>query len=65
MNPAAGSPWEVTGYVHNVVFTCGTVPDADGTVTIYWGGADCVMCVGEANLMDLVGLCLQHGRSPV
>ena len=58
-------PWEITGYVHNVVFTCGAVPVSDGTVKIYWGGADPVMCVGEANLTDLVALCLQHSRSAV
>jgi predicted GH43/DUF377 family glycosyl hydrolase len=56
-------PWEVTGYVHNVVFSCGAVPEPDGTVKIYWGGADTVMCVGEANLSDLVALCLEHGRA--
>jgi len=58
-------PWEVTGYVHNVVFSCGAVPEPDGTVKIYWGGADTVMCVGEANAADLVALCLQHGRSAI
>ena len=57
-------PWEVTGYVHNVVFTCGAVAETDGTVKIYWGGADTVMCVGEANLADLVDLCLDHNRLP-
>jgi predicted GH43/DUF377 family glycosyl hydrolase len=31
-------------------------------VKIYWGGADTVMCVGEANVADLVALCLEHGR---
>ena len=41
-------PWEVTGYVSNVVFTCGAVAESDGTVKIYWGGADTVMCAGEA-----------------
>ena len=55
-------PWEITGYVHNVVFTCGAVAESDGTVKIYWGGADTVMCVGEANVSDLVALCLDHGR---
>ena len=55
-------PWEITGYVHNVVFTCGAVAEPDGTVKIYWGGADTVMCVGEAKLSDLVALCLDHGR---
>jgi len=58
-------PWEITGYVHNVVFTCGAVPEPDETVKIYWGGADTVMCVGEANVADLVALCLQHSRSAV
>ena len=55
-------PWERTGYVHNVVFTCGAVPEADGTVKIYWGAADTVMCVGEANISDLIELCTDHGR---
>src|SRR5579884_726215 len=57
-------PWEVTGYVHNVVFTCGAVAESDGSVKIYWGGADTVMCVGEADISDLVALCLDHGRPP-
>lgn len=57
-------PWEITGYVSNVVFTCGAVPEPDGTVKIYWGGADSVMCVGEAKLAELVDLCLKHSRSP-
>jgi len=56
-------PWELTGYVHNVVFTCGAVPEPDGTVKIYWGGADTVMCVGEADICALVALCVDHGRS--
>jgi predicted GH43/DUF377 family glycosyl hydrolase len=56
-------PWEITGYVHNVVFTCGAVAEPDGTVKIYWGGADTVMCAGEANISDLVALCLEHGRA--
>jgi hypothetical protein len=44
------------------VFTCGAVAEDDGTVKIYWGGADTVMCVGEANISDLVALCLDRGR---
>lgn len=57
--------WEVTGYVHNVVFTCGAVPEDDGTVKIYWGGADKVMCVGTAIIDDLVNLCLHDARPPM
>ena len=55
-------PWEVTGYVHNVVFTCAAVPEEDGTLKIYWGGADTVMCAGTAVSEDLVELCLTNSR---
>ncbi|MCH7702744.1 MAG: glycoside hydrolase family 130 protein [Planctomycetes bacterium] len=55
-------PWEVTGYVHNVVFTCGAIPEDDGTVKIYWGGADKVMCVGTASIDELVDLCIKDAR---
>jgi predicted GH43/DUF377 family glycosyl hydrolase len=48
--------------VHNVVFSCAAVPENDGTVKIYWGGADKVMCVGTAKIDDLVNLCLQKPR---
>jgi predicted GH43/DUF377 family glycosyl hydrolase len=61
---APEDPWEITGYVHNVVFTCGTVEDDDGDVKIYWGGADTVMCVGTARVDDLVDLCLDNSRLP-
>ena len=58
-------PWEVTGYVSNVVFTCGAIPEDDGTVKIYWGGADTVMCAGTAHIDDLVRLCLDKPRAAV
>jgi len=54
--------YEVAGYVHNVVFSCGAVPEDDGTVKIFWGGADTVMCVGIAEIKDLVELCLKNAR---
>ena len=54
--------WELTGYVHNVVFSCGAIAEADGTLKIYWGGADSVMCVGTAKIADLVAVCLSRGR---
>lgn len=56
-------PWEISGYVHNVVFSCGAVAEDDGSVKIYWGGADAVMCAGEAKLDDLVDLCLRRPRA--
>ncbi len=55
-------PWEITGYVHNVVFTCGAVPEDDGTVKLYWGGADKVMCAGTAVIDELVDRCLTDNR---
>ncbi len=57
-------PWEVTGYVHNVVFCCGAIPEEDGTVKIYWGGADTVMCAGTAQISNLVDMCLEKARPP-
>lgn len=55
--------YEITGYVPNVVFTCGAIPEQDGSVKIYWGGADTVMCVGTANIEELVDHCLNNNRS--
>jgi len=59
-------PWEITGYVSNVVFTCGAVPEDDGSVKIYWGGADSVMCVGTTDIDTLVQMCLGNKvRAPL
>jgi predicted GH43/DUF377 family glycosyl hydrolase len=55
--------YEITGYVPNVVFSCGAIPEPDGSVKIYWGAADTVMCVGTANLEELVDHCLKNSRS--
>jgi len=55
-------PWELVGYVHNVVFTCGAVPEDDGTLKLYWGAADKVMCAGTAVIDDLTNLCLTNSR---
>jgi len=57
--------WEVVGYVHNVVFTCGAVSEEDGTLKLYWGGADKVMCAGTAVTGELVELCLKDSRPPM
>ncbi len=56
-------PWEVAGYVHNVVFTCGAVAEDDGTVKLYWGGADSVVCAGTTKIDNLIHLCTHRGRS--
>jgi predicted GH43/DUF377 family glycosyl hydrolase len=48
--------------VPNVVFTCGAVPEEDGTLKLYWGGADKVMCAGMAVIDELIDLCLNNSR---
>ncbi len=57
--------WEVTGYVHNVVFCCGAVAEPGGELKIYWGGADTVVCVGTAVISELVDLCLCKSRPTI
>jgi predicted GH43/DUF377 family glycosyl hydrolase len=57
--------YERTGYVPNVVFCCGAVPEKDGSIKIYWGGADQVMCVGTAKINELVEYCLKYPRPPL
>lgn len=57
-------PWEVTGYVHNVVFTCGAVAEEDDSIKIYWGGADTVVCAGTAQASELARLCREKPRPP-
>lgn len=58
-------PWELVGYVHNVVFSCAAIPEDDGTLKLYWGAADKVMCVGTAVIDELVDFCLNNPRSPL
>ena len=58
-------PWERSGYVPNVIFTCGAIPDEDGNIIIYWGGADTVMCAGTAYISDLVDMCCKNSRPPL
>ena len=57
--------WEISGYVPNVVFTCGAVSEDDGSVKIYWGSADTVMCVGTAIIKELVRSCIDNPRSAI
>lgn len=59
------APWERAGYVPNVVFCCGAVAEDDGTLKLYWGGADTVMCAGTAVIDELVELCLTDSREPM
>lgn len=55
-------PWEITGYVHNVVFCCAAILEKKDQIRLYWGGADTVMCTGIANVNDLIDLCIKKSR---
>jgi predicted GH43/DUF377 family glycosyl hydrolase len=48
--------------VPNVVFSCAAIPEPDGSVKLYWGGADSVMCVGSARIEELVDRGVNRGR---
>jgi predicted GH43/DUF377 family glycosyl hydrolase len=50
-----GADYEVSGDVPNVVFPCAALVDATrDRVTIYYGGADTVVCLAHAHLSELV-----------
>ncbi len=53
------------GYVPDAVFCCGAIPEPDGTLKIYYGGADTCMNVAEAKISDLIDLCLNYSRPPM
>lgn len=48
------------GQVPNVVFPGAVIPEPDGTVKIYYGGADYVQCLATAKLDDLIEICFNE-----
>lgn len=48
----AEAEYETKGFYPNVVFSCGTVEDGD-VISMYYGGADRVMCLARASVQDL------------
>jgi predicted GH43/DUF377 family glycosyl hydrolase len=50
-------PYEMTGRVGNVVFTCNALVDADENVRIYYGAADTCIGLAEGKLGDLIDAC--------
>ena len=59
MFPVRSNPNRVRGNLpHNIlVFLAAAIPEADGTLKLYWGGADTVMCAGQAKVDDLIEMC--------
>jgi predicted GH43/DUF377 family glycosyl hydrolase len=51
MEPEA--PYEVSGFVPNVVFSCGAIVDGD-RVTIYYGAADTVIAGAEMSVSEIL-----------
>ena len=52
---APHEPYEQVGDVPNVVFPCAALVDEpDDRVTIYYGGADTVVCMAHAHLSELI-----------
>jgi predicted GH43/DUF377 family glycosyl hydrolase len=46
--------YELVGQTPSVVFTNAAIPEPDGTVKIYYGGADTVQCLAFADIHDLI-----------
>ena len=55
---AAEKDYECVGQTPNVVFTSGAVEMPDGTLNIYYGGADTRMCLAQTTVAELVDYCL-------
>jgi predicted GH43/DUF377 family glycosyl hydrolase/YHS domain-containing protein len=52
-------PYERTGDVPNVIFTCGVIYEKEaGELKIYYGAADTAICLGIAKTEDLIESCL-------
>jgi predicted GH43/DUF377 family glycosyl hydrolase len=47
-------PYELSGYISNVIFPSGALIKKDKLV-IYYGAADTTVCMAEVNLRDLIG----------
>jgi len=56
---AAEKDYECVGQVPNVVFTAGAVEMPDGTLNIYYGGADTRLCLAQTTVEELTTYCLE------
>ena len=46
--------YEQVGDVPNVVFPCAALVDRESTLTVYYGGADTVVCMAHGRLSAVV-----------
>ena len=47
------------GFRDNVLFPCALIPEDDGTIKIYYGVGDAIVCLATAKLTDLLALCTE------
>ncbi|MCC5806058.1 MAG: glycoside hydrolase family 130 protein [Opitutales bacterium] len=52
--------YELRGLVDHVCFPCAKIIEPDGTLKLYYGGADTVQCVATGKLADLIEACKAH-----
>ncbi len=49
--------YEMKGLVEHVCFPCAKIVEPDGSVKVYYGGADTVQCVATGKLEDIIHAC--------
>ncbi len=55
LSPEAG--YEMQGLVEHVCFPCAKIIEPDGSVKVYYGGADTVQCLATGRLEDIIFAC--------
>ena len=54
--------YERIGDVGNTVFSCGTHLDGEGKLRVYYGASDSCICLGTADIDDIVKVCYDSSR---
>lgn len=49
--------YEMRGLVEHVCFPCSKIIEPDGTLKLYYGGADTYQCVAQGNVDDVIHAC--------
>jgi predicted GH43/DUF377 family glycosyl hydrolase len=50
--------YERIGDQPNLIFSCGAVLEEDGEVKLYYGGADSCICLGTAEVDEILRVCI-------
>ena len=54
--------YERVGDICNVVFSCGAILEDNGEVKVYYGAADTCICLGTANLDEIIERCKEEAH---